>query len=209
MSTCKIICVTNRALAGADFFGQLERIASAGVESVVLREKDLDEAEYGVLAERAAEICQTYHVPLTLHTFADTALKLGIRRIHLPLPVFLQMEEAKKREFQVIGVSVHSAEEAAAAQKQGASYLTAGHVFATDCKRGLAPRGIPFLEEVCRASEIPVYAIGGIGPEKINDCLKAGAAGVCLMSSLMKTEDPKKYLGDCIFACSGLYCYEK
>lgn len=194
MSMCKVICVTNRALAGAAFFNRLEKIASAGVDSVILREKDLGEPAYESLAEQAAWICGKYHVPLTLHTYEDAARRLGIRRIHLPIGVFLSMSERRKQEFDVIGVSVHSKEEAAAAWKNGASYLTAGHIFETDCKKGLAPRGIPFLEAVCRTVDIPVYAIGGITPENAKHCVHAGAAGVCLMSSFMKTEKPEKIL---------------
>lgn len=48
------------------------------------------------------------------------------------------------------------------AEQLGASYLTAGHIYATDCKRGLPPRGLGFLKEVCREVSIPVYGIGGI-----------------------------------------------
>ena len=104
------------------------------------------------------------------------------------------MPETEKEQFREIGVSVHSAEEAAQAEAAGASYVTAGHVFRTDCKKDLAPRGLSFLEEVCRAVRIPVYAIGGITPENAGDCLAAGAAGICLMSSLMQAVEPVKLL---------------
>ena len=46
-------------------------------------------------------------------------------------------------------------------------YLTAGRVFVTDCKKGLAPRGFDFLHEVCSSVKIPVYAIGGIREKKL------------------------------------------
>lgn len=194
MSTSKIICVTNRVLAGEDFFVRLEKIVSAGADAVILREKDLSEPDYEELAKRAAVVCGEYHVPLMLHTYINAAKRLDIRRIHLPLPMFLSMEEQEKQVFDVIGVSVHSAEEAAAAWERGASYLTAGHVFATDCKKGLEPRGLSFLDRICRTVDIPVYAIGGIKPENAKSCVQAGAAGVCLMSSLMRDEQPEKFL---------------
>ncbi|MCD8197207.1 MAG: thiamine phosphate synthase [Lachnospiraceae bacterium] len=185
MSTCKIICVSNRKLAG-DFPAQLARVARAGVDGIILREKDLSETEYEELATRAKAICEEYSVPLTLHTYGEAALRLGIRRLHLPLHMLLAMEETKKRKFDVLGASVHAPEEAVAAEAAGAAYVTAGHVFATDCKKGLPPRGIPFLGEVCEAVHIPVYAIGGITPQNAPLCAEAGAAGVCLMSSLMR-----------------------
>ena len=191
---CKVICVTNRHLVWGDFLTQLEKIASAGVDGVILREKDMPEADYMRLAEEAVVVCRKYGVPLIAHTYIEAARQLGISNIHLPLHLFLQMNEEQKRQFSVIGVSTHSAEEAGIAEKGCASYVTAGHVFATDCKKGLAPRGLKFLKEVCGAVHIPVYAIGGITRENGADCIRAGAAGVCLMSSLMMAAEPGKLM---------------
>ena len=79
-------------------------------------------------------------------------------------------------------------EEAKEAEQLGASYLTAGHIYATDCKRGLPPRGLGFLKEVCREVSIPVYGIGGIkfDEEQWNDMKKCGAVGGCVMSGMME-----------------------
>lgn len=89
-------------------------------------------------------------------------------------------------DFDLIGVSVHSVEEAIFAEKMGADYVTAGHIFLTDCKKGLAARGLPFLKNVCESVGIPVYAIGGITPDHVDDVLGAGAAGFCVMSGIMR-----------------------
>ena len=67
----------------------------------------------------------------------------------------------------------------------GASYVTGGHIFATDCKKGVPPRGLDFLKAVCSSVNIPVYAIGGINGDNINSVLNAGASGACIMSGLM------------------------
>lgn len=191
---CKIICVTNRRLVAEDFFVQLGKIVSAGADYVILREKDMDADAYRELAKRAKTVCEKYQVPLILHTFTEAAEQMEIKNIHLPYPLFLDLKEQEKKRFELIGVSVHSTEEAVSAWKAGASYLTAGHIFATDCKKGVPPRGLAFLEEVCHSVKIPVYAIGGIAPENAKACMRAGAAGVCLMSSLMKEENPEKFL---------------
>lgn len=188
----KVICVTNRHLAGANFLEQMRRVAGSGVQAVILREKDLSEPEYELLAGRVWEICEREQVPLILHTYANAAERLGIFHIHLPFHSFMGMSDKEKRVFEEIGVSVHTCEEAAAAWKGGAAYLTAGHIFPTDCKKGLPPRGLEFLEEVCRSVEIPVYAIGGITPENGALCIRSGAKGVCLMSSLMWAQNPGK-----------------
>ena len=81
-----------------------------------------------------------------------------------------------------------SVEEAVEAVSLGASYVTAGHIFATDCKKGLPPRGLSFLKEVCETVSIPVYAIGGITFDKTqwNALKEQGASGACIMSGMMK-----------------------
>ena len=77
--------------------------------------------------------------------------------------------------FKVIGTSVHSVEDAIKAEQLGATYMTAGHIFATDCKKGLPPRGLDFLKNVCDAVEIPVYAIGGINIASSDDSTASNA----------------------------------
>ena len=90
----------------------------------------------------------------------------------------------------ILGCSVHSVQEAREAETLGADYLIAGHIYATDCKKGLPPRGLDFLEEICRSVSLPVYAIGGIRPdqEQIEKTLAAGARGLCVMSGAMTCE---------------------
>lgn len=67
------------------------------------------------------------------------------------------MNENAAKEFETVGVSVHSADEAVLAEKMGATYVTAGHIFATDCKKGLEPRGIEFLKNAVSSVDIDVY----------------------------------------------------
>lgn len=63
--------------------------------------------------------------------------------------------------------------------------MVAGHIFETDCKKGVPPRGIPFLKSILSASNVPVYGIGGINETNEAQVMEAGAAGVCLMSQAM------------------------
>lgn len=194
----KIIAVTNRSLCSIPLPEQMERICRLHPRAVILREKDLPEEEYALLAEEILKICREYNVPCILHTFAETAVRLNCPDIHLPLPLLrrYRTEESTKSilsHFTQIGTSIHSVEEALEAEKLGASCLTAGHIYATDCKKGLPPRGLSFLQEVCRSVSIPVYAIGGIRMEgtqpdqkQMQEIMKCGAAGGCVMSGMMK-----------------------
>jgi len=89
------------------------------------------------------------------------------------------------KEFNEVGVSIHSVSEAIEAINLGATYITAGHIFSTDCKKDIPPRGLNFLSSVCSSVNIPVYAIGGISLENAEKAINASADGICIMSGLM------------------------
>ena len=130
--------------------------------ALILREKDLTEEEYRRLAEEVLAICRKYGVEMIPHTFVNVAAELGTECVHLPLPLLRELSgSAALRRFSRIGTSVHSPEEAAEAERLGAAYMTAGHIYATDCKRGLPPRGLEYLREVCRSTSLPVWLSAG------------------------------------------------
>ena len=182
-----VIAVTNRSLCQRPFAEQIERVCSLHPKAVILREKDLPEEEYSRLAEQILEICKRYQVPCILHPYVNVAEKLHHPYIHLPI-FLLEKYEGKLGGFRQIGSSVHSVEDALKAESLGSDYLTAGHIYTTDCKKGLPPRGLEFLENVCKAVKIPVYAIGGIHPGtgQLNEIMEHGSAGGCIMSDMMK-----------------------
>ena len=182
-----VIAVTNRKLCNRPFTEQLERVCRHHPRALILREKDLSEHEYELLAEQVLEICGTHDVPCILHTYTEVARNLGCSRIHLPLPLF-RTEASSLGDFSLVGTSVHSVEDAIEAEKLGASYLTAGHIYVTDCKKGLPPRGTGFLREVCLQVSVPVYAIGGIhlDENQMKEIIDSGAAGGCIMSGMMQ-----------------------
>ena len=189
----ELLCVTNRQLCAGDFLERVAAIADQRPTGIILREKDLPEGEYETLARQALEICRARNVRCILHTFVPAAERLGADAIHLPLPILRQLTAAEKARFSVLGASCHSVEDTIEAQELGCTYLTAGHVFATDCKKGLPPRGLDFLGQACRAVDIPVYAIGGISAGNFADVLAAGAAGGCVMSGPMACSDVNEY----------------
>lgn len=191
-----IVCVTNRHLCKEDFLERIAAIARAKPKAIILREKDLPEAEYEALAQKVLAICREERVLCVLHSFADTAIRLQTDAIHLPLSILRTMPAEKKAYFSQIGVSCHSAEEAKEAERLGCTYVTAGHIFATDCKKGLPGRGLDFLEKVCKSVAVPVYAIGGIDKHNILAVCAVGAAGACVMSGLMRCADAGQYMED-------------
>ena len=173
---------------------RVERIAVCHPAGVILREKDMSPEEYKTLAEQVMNICARYNVKCILHSFVDVAVELRAEAIHLPLHILRQMSPEQKKCFTAIGASCHSVEDALEAQALGCHYITAGHVFETDCKKGLPGRGLEFLRNVCNAVEIPVYGIGGIDVDNIAQVRDAGANGACLMSSLMVCENVQGFM---------------
>ena len=115
-------------------------------------------------------------------------MELHHDKIHLSLKDFRENPQIREK-FSLVGVSVHSLEEAKEAEALGADYVTAGHIFETDCKKGLKGRGLEFLRQVSQGVSIPVYAIGGISTENMEQVREAGANGVCIMSGFMKADD--------------------
>ncbi len=184
-----VICITNRTLCREAFLVRIEKIARAHPKALVLREKDLPPENYASLAQGVMEICARHGTACILHGFASVARSLGCASIHLPLPLLRRMTAGERREFTEIGSSCHSVEEALEAEALGCTYIAAGHVFDTACKKGLPGRGLAFLRSVCDAVSIPVHAIGGIGKEKYPEVRKSGAAGACIMRACMTCDD--------------------
>lgn len=196
MCTCsnpKILVITSRKRfeGEVDFLKQIEKIAVAKPFGIVLREKDLPVKEYSVLARKVRDICRSAGASLIVHGHPEVARELGIPALHMPLDALGKMSSEERKGFDVLGASCHSVEDVLRAKAFGCDYVTAGHVYATDCKPGLPPRGADFLAEVCGpAAPMPVFALGGLTPARAPEVRRAGAAGFAMMSSAMDAENP-------------------
>ena len=199
----KLNIISNRKLCeNENLEKQIEKIFSAyekkiilenfDIVSLTLREKDLNKNEYLKLIEEIYPICQKYKINLILHQNYDLNLdeKYNIEGIHLSYSIFKSLNQNIKAElikkYKRIGVSIHSLEEAKDVESLGASYVIAGHIFKTDCKKGLEPRGLKFIEDLSSALSIPIFAIGGIDEKKSLSVINNGAFSICMMSTLMK-----------------------
>mgnify|MGYP001267593850 CR=1 FL=1 len=187
--------VTNRHLAEIDFLARLEKIAAAKPHFIQLREKDLSPRELHALALQVKEITDRYGIKLIINGSVEVAVAIGSFGVHVgsqSLPP--ATVRALLHTGQWLGVSVHSAVEAFQAQHNGANYLIAGHVFSTECKAGLAARGLDFLRSVREAVSIPVFAIGGIDLTKVKAVMETGVNGIAVMSGLMQHPAPEQMI---------------
>ena len=199
----KLNIISNRKLCeNENLEKQIKKIFSAYEKKIILknfeivaltlREKDLDKNEYLNLVEKIYPICKKYGIDLILHQNYDLNLdeKYKIKGIHLSYDNFKSLNKNIREElikkYKRIGISIHSIDEGKEVESLGATYVVAGHIFETDCKKGLKPRGLKFVEDLSSTLTIPIFAIGGINEENSNLVLNSGAFGVCMMSSLMK-----------------------
>ena len=199
----KLNIITNRKLCeNENLERQIEKIFSAYEKKIILknfeivtltlREKDLDKNEYLNLVEKIYPICKRYGIDLILHQNYDLNLdeKYKIEGIHLSYEIFKSLNknirEGLIKKYKRIGVSIHSLVEAKETEILGASYIVAGHIFETDCKKGLEPRGLNFIKELSSVLTIPIFAIGGMDEKNSQSVIDSGAFGLCMMSSLMK-----------------------
>ena len=199
----KLNIISNRKLCeNENLEKQIQKIFSAYEKKIILknfeivaltlREKDLDKNEYLKLIEKIYPICQKYKINLILHQNYDLNLddKYNIEGIHLSYSIFKSLNQNIKAElikkYKRIGVSIHSLDEAKEVESLGASYVVAGHIFETDCKKGLEPRGLKFIKDLSSALSIPIFAIGGIDEKNSQSVINNGAFSICMMSTLMK-----------------------
>lgn len=199
----KLNIISNRKLcANENLEKQIEKIFSAyqrkiilenfEIVSLTLREKDLNKNKYLKLVEKIYPICQKYRIDLILHQNYDLRLdnKYNIKGLHLSYNTFKSLNknirEELIRKYKKIGVSIHSVDEAKEVENLGATYIVAGHIFKTDCKKDLEPRGLKFIQELSLILTIPIFAIGGINEKNSHLVINSGVFGVCMMSSLMK-----------------------
>lgn len=187
-----MIIVTNRKLCKDNFLKRVEFLAKGKPKAIMLREKDLSLKEYMTLANEVNTISIRSGIPLVVNKYIDVAKELNINNLHLSMDD-LRFYKNNLDKFN-LSCSVHNLDEATEAEGCGAIFLVAGHIFDTDCKKGIPGRGLSYLKEICQGVSIPVYAIGGITIDNYKDVIASGAKGCCIMSQAMVSKDPQYFV---------------
>ncbi|MEE8536511.1 MAG: thiamine phosphate synthase [Acidobacteriota bacterium] len=190
----RVYAITQRSLApGRDLASTIRRWAECGVDRVQIREKDLAARQVYDLARRVLERPVPEGFELFINERFDIALAAGAHGVHLgarSLPVRLVRRRVGGR--LRIGYSAHTVDEAIRAARDGADLVTLSPIFATHSK----PMNRPELGTgpLCRAvrglGETPLFALGGINPERAVRLRGTGIAGVALTGCLMRSTDP-------------------
>ena len=196
-----LLLVTDRSQARLPLADIVAHACAGGCRWVSVREKDLPAGEQIALARKLAPIAQRYSARLTLHGDHDLARTAGVDGVHLSATGNAAVARATLGPRGLVGISVHSAAEAAALDPRTVDYAIAGPAYLTASKPGYGPAlGADGFAAICQATPVPVLAIGGIEAEKIGEVIKAGVAGVAVMGSVMRSAEPENTIKDLLGA---------
>ena len=175
-----------------EFLRRTEEALKGGASLLQLREKDKTTREYISLAEKVHTLTKKYNVPLIIDDRVDVALAMGAEGVHLgqsDMPI----NTARKilgDDF-IIGATTKTVPQALEAYQQGADYLGVGAIYPTTTKVKTVITSTETLGNICSAVPIPVNAIGGLNKDNIDILKSIPIAGICVVSAIMKADDPK------------------
>lgn len=169
-----------RGLAGGSLSESIRAAVMAGIDLIQIREKDLATRDLLAVSEQAAACARGTASSIIVNDRFDIALAGGATGVHLgtrSLPAGCVRSMVPKGF--MVGVSCHSLADVLEAEAAGADYVLLGPIFETPSKLKYGPPlGLGVLREAALQAAIPVYALGGIMPDRIRSCLETGAAGI-------------------------------
>ena len=176
-----------------EFLYRVEQALMGGITLLQLREKDKSTREYIDLAEKVHTLTKKYNVPLIIDDRVDVALAIDAEGVHVgqsDMPV----STARKLmgDDKIVGATTKTVPQALEAYEQGADYLGVGAIYPTTTKVKTVPTSTETLGNICSAVPIPVNAIGGLNKDNIDVLKGIPIAGICVVSAIMKADDPKQ-----------------
>lgn len=176
-----------------EFLYRVEQALIGGATLLQLREKEKSTREYIELAEKVHTITKHYNVPLIIDDRVDVALAIDAEGVHVGAS---DMPVATARKLmgddKIVGATAKTVPWAQEAYDQGADYLGVGAIYSTTTKVKTVLTSTDTLRDICNAVPIPVNAIGGLNKDNIDVLESIPIAGICVVSAIMKVDDPKK-----------------
>lgn len=177
----------------AEFLLRIEQALQGGVTLLQLREKEKSTREYLELAEKVHALTRRYDVPLIIDDRVDVALAIEAEGVHVgasDMPVALARKLMGRNK--IVGATAKTVPWAEEAFEQGADYLGVGAILPTTTKVKTVFTSTETLRDICHAVPIPVNAIGGLNKNNLGVLAGIPIAGICVVSAIMKAEDPRK-----------------
>ncbi len=191
----KLYLITDRKLlpAGETLQAAVEEALKGGAKAVQLREKDVGTRELLDMAHMLRDVTNRHQARLFINGRVDIALAVDADGVHLgaaDIPVHAVRRTAGSH--MLIGASAHNVAEAKRAEDEGADFVILGPVYETPSKmRYGKPVGLKTIIAAREEVSIPVFAIGGIGHERVREVLEAGAYGIAVISAILASEEIK------------------
>lgn len=187
-----IYLITNRSLVKSDdeYFAKIKSAIDGGLDRIILREKQLSYEELLRYGEKVMELTKGTDCKVIVNSSLEVYKEINAYGVHLPYKKFLSMKDRIDN----VGVSVHTLEEAIEVDKIGANYVLASNVYETRCKLGLEGKGVEFINNIKEHISTKVIALGGITVDNYREVYKAGADGIAIMSGIICSKNPKKYI---------------
>ena len=176
-----------------EFLYRVEEALKGGVTLLQLREKEKSTREYIELAQKVHALTKRYNVPLIIDDRVDVALAVDAEGVHVgasDMPV--STARRLMGEDKIVGATAKTVPWATEAYEQGADYLGVGAIYPTTTKVKTVLTSVETLRDICNALPIPVNAIGGLNINNIDVLKGVPIAGICVVSAIMKADDPKK-----------------
>jgi thiamine-phosphate pyrophosphorylase len=186
-----LLLVTDRLQARLPLEDVVAAACAGGCRWASVREKDLPADAQVALASSLMPTARRFGARLTLHGDAMLARAAGLDGVHLPANGDPAAARAVLGADALIGMSIHSAADAAALDPALLDYAIAGPAFPTASKPGYGPAlGTAGIAAICRATPVPVVAIGGIEAHAVPEVMAAGVAGIAVMGTVMRAAAP-------------------
>ncbi|TAE93138.1 MAG: thiamine phosphate synthase [Verrucomicrobia bacterium] len=167
-------------------------LCEGGVDILQLRAKKQSEAEILSMAREIAPICRQFGIPFIVNDFPRIACDVDADGVHIGQDDGSLADVRKVvGETMIVGRSTHSLEQARAAWQEGFDYLGFGPLYPTPTKLGRPGIGLDAIAAMEReiGSKIPVFCIGGITFETLDQVIRAGARRVVMVSALLQSKD--------------------
>jgi len=180
-----------------EFLSRVERALMGGATLLQLREKNKTTRDYIALAEKVHTLTKKYDVPLIIDDRVDVALAADAEGVHLGAED-MPIAQARKilGDDKIIGATAKTVPWALDVYNQGADYLGVGAIYPTTTKVKTVLTSAETLDAICKAVPIPVNAIGGLNQGNIDVLAGIPITGICVVSAIMKADDPKKAAED-------------
>ena len=175
-----------------------EAMIKGGVDLIQLRGKDQSIEELVELAAELHELTAQSFTPLIVNDHAEVASKVPVEGVHVGQDDdSVKVVRRKAGRPVVVGKSTHSLGQARAAQREGADYIGFGPIFATPTKPDYRPIGLKEINRVHLDVSLPIFCIGGIKIDNLEQVIAAGAHRVAIVSGLLKAPDIVEYARAC------------